>query len=137
PFGPGDECAFEFSFIPVEPAELGVLGAYDTGDRATLFAAFLDGYHITGFQLEGGDIHHLSIYFDVFVAYQLAGGRTRRRDTHTEYRVIQARFEQFDQVFTCYTFTAGSFLKSFAELLFQDAISVLGFLLFAQLKGVF
>src|SRR6185436_17615936 len=56
---------------------------------------------------------------------------------HSENRIVQPGFKEFNKVFTCYTFPAGCFLKCFAELFFQYTIRVFSLLFFAKLESIF
>src|SRR5690606_7913806 len=82
-------------------------------------------------------VHDLTIYHDVLVRYQLTCSRTSRGNTHTVNCIVQASFQQPDQVFTGSTFQARRLYISVTELLFQYTVSVFGFLLFFQLDSVF
>jgi len=72
----------------------------------------------------------------VLVGNQLTGCRPRRRYAKPVDRVIQARFQELDQVLTRDTLATDRFVKSLAELAFEQAIGIFRLLLFLQLKRI-
>ena len=67
---------------------------------------------------------------------QLARMRTAVAHAQTVHYVIQAAFQQHQQVFTRYALHAASLLEVPAELSFQYAIGTARFLLLAQLNAI-
>ena len=70
----------------------------------------------------------------MLVAHQLTSSCASRSNTQTEYDIVKATFQQLEKDFTSNTFSSLSLLKQVAELFFQNAISIFGFLFLTKLN---
>ncbi len=70
------------------------------------------------------------------MADQLASFGTRRRKTHAIHDVVQASFQQAQQVFTRRAFQLGGTLVVVAELALEHPVHTTQFLLFTKLQTV-
>lgn len=93
--------------------------------------------HLTRFHCIRRNIHNLTVYSNVLVAHQLTSSCASRSNTQTEYDIVKATFQQLEKDFTSNTFSSLSLLKQVAELFFQNAISIFGFLFLTKLNTVF
>src|SRR6056297_231392 len=102
-----------------------------------MIARFLaDRNPVAGAHLVRGNVDNLAVDFDQAMADQLAGLRSGDGETHAIDHVIQATFEQCQQVFTRGALALRRFLVVVAELLFQHTVHAAHLLLFTQLKGI-
>src|SRR6516225_2337873 len=67
----GNECAFELSFIPIQPIELIIFSTNMAGDSGIRLSAFLETHDITGFELERWNICNVSVDGNMFMCDQL------------------------------------------------------------------
>ena len=70
------------------------------------------------------------------VRNELAGSCTRRGDTQAVNNIVQAAFEQLQQVLARDTAHTRSLVVGACELLFEQAVRILCLLLLAQLRAV-
>ena len=68
---------------------------------------------------------------------ELTGCCTGGCDAETVYYVVKAGFKELEEHLTGNAFGACGFLEEVAELLFEYAVGVFSFLLFAELNAVF
>ena len=108
----------------------------ETTDKLLGFRAVFDGDDVTCLGLEAGDVDDLTVHSDVTMADELAGSEACVSETHAIDDVVEAQLQHLEEVFTGHTFTALSFSKETAELLFKDAILETQFLLFNQSDAV-
>src|SRR6185437_12172283 len=87
--------------------------------------------------------HHVRRHVDLlavdhhrFVRDELARLRAGHRKAHAIHDVVEARFQQAQQVFTGVALQLGSLLVVVAELALEHAIDALDLLLLAQLHGI-
>jgi len=71
------------------------------------------------------------------VRNELTRSRTRRSDAQPVYHVVEARFEQLEQVLTRDTAHTGSLFKSLVELFFEYTVGIFRLLFLAELSTVF
>src|SRR6056297_233074 len=86
--------------------------------------------------LVGRNIHHLAIHRDALVAHELARFGAGGCKTHPVADIVQAAFEQLQQVLTSGALLLGGPLVIVAELPFEHAVHPAQLLLFAQLQAV-
>src|SRR5262249_12897611 len=108
-------------------------GALNVNIRAAAFA-YRD--FITDLDLEAGDIDFAAIDEDVTMADQLPGLRTRHRVAETIDDIVEATFEQGEQVLAGDAFRAYGALEIEPELALQHAVNAFDLLLLAQLLAV-
>src|SRR5690606_34205211 len=137
PLRHGDALAAHGGAIPIQPIETTVRGGYAVRDRFQAAAAFTHGHCLSSPQRIARDVHRSTIYSNVPVTVQLPCSTTCWRDPQTEHRIVQACFAQLEQHLTGDPTLAGRRMVHLLELAFQDAIGVLGLLLFTQLVAVF
>src|SRR5690606_37956461 len=94
------------------------------------------GNHVAGFNQHGSDIGGAAVHFDGTVVYQLTRFSASGAEAHAVYNVVEAAFQQLNQGLACVATATLSFSKVFSELLFQNAIHALEFLLFTELNTV-
>ena len=109
------------------------LGFVDHGDLASFFADFND---VLGLDLHGRNVHAAAIELEDTVTDQLASLIARIGKAETIYNIVQATFEEHQQIMTCYALHAVSPMIVHAELAFENAVHTTDFLLFTQLDGV-
>src|ERR1043166_9756063 len=95
-----------------------------------------DGNFFAHVHLIGRDIHLLTGNAHVAVQHQLPRLRAGRRQAGAPYHVVEAAFQHEDRVFAGRAFAAFGFFEIITELAFQQTVSALHFLLFAQLQAV-
>ena len=91
---------------------------------------------VTGLDLVGRQVYRLAIDQDATVRHQLARGRAGDRETHAVDDVVQASFQQLQQVLAGVALLGRGLLVVVAELALQQAVDTLDLLLFTQLGGV-
>src|SRR5690606_10555119 len=92
--------------------------------------------YIAHLHLVGRNVDRFAIYQDCLVRHELTRLCTRGTEAHAVGNVVQAAFEQLQQVFAGRALATGSFLVVAAELLLEDAVKATYFLLLAQLHAV-
>ncbi len=98
------------------------------------FLAYADNF--TGNDRIGRDIHNLTVYDDMPVAYQLTGCSTRGGDSQTIHYIVQTALQELQQEFTGIAFYGSGTLKKIAELLLQHSVCVFCFLLLTKLNSI-
>jgi hypothetical protein len=70
------------------------------------------------------------------MGHKLAGLPARPGNSHAEYGVVQARLQENQELLASYALHSGGLIEEVLELPFQQAVRVLGLLLFFELNGV-
>ena len=70
------------------------------------------------------------------MGHKLAGLCTAAGDAETIDNIVQTGFDEFHELFTGDTATTGGFGIEFAELAFENAIGIFGFLLLLKLDAI-
>src|SRR5208282_3998817 len=91
---------------------------------------------VTGFQQHRRDVDDSPIDLDCTMRDELPCLGTRRSESHAIDDVVQARFEQSDQVRAGVAAATRGFGEIAAELALENAVHALDFLLLAQLYAV-
>lgn len=105
-------------------------------DAQLLGSLFRQGNDVASLDLVGGQVDRLAVDGHAAVADQLTGGRTGNSKTHAVDNVVQAGFQQLQQVLAGVALLGRGLLVVVAELTLQQAVDALDLLLFTQLQAV-
>ena len=120
--------------VPLEPTVFGVVEALEgSSDNLKRFCFLANSNDLTGFDLEGRDVDHLTIDGDMTVGNELARSSACRSNTEAVHDVIQTALEELDEDLTGDTFGTGSFREEEAELTLENTVGVFSFLLLSEL----
>lgn len=139
PFGIGYEYALHLVGIELQPGVLAhFLGVAKEacGNHIQVLRLAAHRYHVAGAKKGGRNVGQYSIHDDVLVRDQLTGSAARRRQAEAVNGIVQTGFQQLEQHIAGNAFAPGGFFKSIAELALQEAVGVLGLLLFHQLDRI-
>ena len=103
-------------------------------NQRQLPALLFDLHHLTGRNLEGGDVHALVTNRHVTVANKLPGALTGRGEPEPEDDVVQPCLQHLEEHLTRHALATRCLPVVSTELVFQDPVLPLRLLLLPQLE---
>ena len=132
-----EELAALGGFVPFDPRILAVVETCEVvGDYFERLALLAHANYVAGLNLVGRDVEHLAVDGDVAVEHLLTGCCAGGSDAEAVNHVVETALKELEQDFTGDALHGAGALEEVAELLLENAIGVLGFLLLAELNAV-